>query len=93
MVKNGESFWSVVYEPFVSRDLTRNDLREQVRMGLEHTRGSYKILASCFNMPVSDYKRFMGVLRKYQCHLPFQQFRVLRRESEAGKSEFAARAS
>ena len=93
MVKNGESFWSVVYEPFVSRDLTRNDLRELVRMGLEHTRGSYKILASCFNMPASDYKRFMGVLRKYQCHLPFQQFRVLKRDAEEDKSEFAARAS
>jgi transcriptional regulator with PAS, ATPase and Fis domain len=93
MVKNGESFWSAVYEPFVARDLTRNDLRELVRMGLEHTRGSYKILASSFNMPATDYKRFMGVLRKYQCHLPFQQFRVLKREPDEDKPEFAARAS
>ena len=78
MVGRGESFWAVVYEPFVARDLTRGDLRAIVRMGLEHTRGSYKILASVFNMPDGDYKRFMGVLRKYQCHLPFQQFRLLK---------------
>jgi len=93
MVKGGESFWSAVYEPFVARDLTRNDLRDLVRLGLEHTRGNYKILASSFNMPASDYKRFMGVLRKYQCHLPFQRFRILKREAD-DKSEYSsARAS
>ncbi len=82
MLKGGESFWSVVYGPFVARDLTRDDLRELVRLGLEHTRGNYKMLVACFNMPEDDYKRFMAVLRKYQCHLPFQQFRTLRNGSQ-----------
>ncbi len=70
-----------MYGPFVARDLTRDDLRELVRLGLEHTRGNYKMLVACFNMPEDDYKRFMAVLRKYQCHLPFQQFRTLRNGS------------
>jgi two-component system, NtrC family, response regulator AtoC len=78
MVVGGESFWDVVYEPFMSRDLTRADLRELVRSGLEHTRGNYKMLVGSFNMLPEDYKRFMSVLRKYQCHLPFQKFRALR---------------
>jgi hypothetical protein len=26
-------------------------------------------------MPADDYKRFLGFLRKYHCHMPFQQFR------------------
>ena len=29
-------------------------------------------------MPGEDYKRFIGFLRKYQCHLPFRRFRVVR---------------
>jgi DNA-binding NtrC family response regulator len=81
MLKGGESFWVAVYEPFVARDLTREDLRDLVRLGLEHTRGNYKMLVACFNMPEDDYKRFMAALRKYQCHLPFQQFRTMRNGS------------
>lgn len=83
IVKEGESFWAVVYEPFLARDLTRSDLREVVRLGLEHTRGNYKLLTSTFNMRQEDYKRFMGFLRKYQCHLPFRQFRVVRTDIDA----------
>jgi DNA-binding NtrC family response regulator len=81
MVRGGESFWAVVYEPFMLRDLTRDDLRTLLRMGLEHTRGNYKMLVSCFNMPPEDYKRFMSLLRKYQCHLPFQPFRAVSEQS------------
>ncbi len=49
-------FWSEVYEPFMARDLTRADLRALIRLGLEHTRGNYKLLVNTFNMPAADYK-------------------------------------
>jgi two-component system response regulator HydG len=75
LVNGGESFWSCVYAPFMSRDLTRDDLRAIVRKGLERTSGNYKVMVELFNMPADDYKRFLGFLRKYQCHMPFQQFR------------------
>jgi DNA-binding NtrC family response regulator len=77
LVKDGDSFWSVVYEPFMARDLTRADVRDVIRMGLEHTRGNYKLLVTGFNMPPEDYKRFLNFLRKYECHVPFQRFRML----------------
>jgi DNA-binding NtrC family response regulator len=77
IVNGGVSFWSEVYEPFMARDLTRNDVRELVRLGLEHTRGNYKLLVTSFNMPGQDYKRFLNFLRKYQCHVPFQRFRMM----------------
>jgi DNA-binding NtrC family response regulator len=73
----GASFWSEVYEPFMARDLTRHDVRELIRLGLEHTRGNYKMLVAYFNMPPEDYKKFLNFLRKYQCHVPFQRFRML----------------
>lgn len=75
MLKHGESFWSVVYPMFMSRDLTRADLRRVVQIGLEETRGNYRLLVESFNMPASDYKRFLSFLRKHDCHLPFQRFR------------------
>ena len=75
MVKDGQSFWSVVYGPFMARDLTRDDVRQIVRKGLERTSGNYKVVTEVFNMPAQDYKRFLGFLRKYHCHMPFQQFR------------------
>ena len=76
ITKDGASFWSVAYEPFMSRDLTRGELRELVRLGLEHTRGNYKLLVTTFNMPPAEYKKFLNFLRKYQCHVPFQSFRM-----------------
>jgi transcriptional regulator with PAS, ATPase and Fis domain len=77
LVTDGASFWSEVYEPFMARDLTRHEVRELVRLGLEHTRGNYKLLVTSFNMPLEDYKKFLNFLRKYQCHVPFQRFRMM----------------
>src|SRR5262249_5893665 len=77
MMKHGESFWAVVYQPFMSRDLTRADLRKVVQLGLERTSGNYRVLVRLFNMQQEDYKRFLSFLRKHDCHLPFQRFRAI----------------
>ena len=78
LLQGTETFWSGVYEPFMTRDLTRRTVRELVRLGLEHTRGNYKLLVTTFNMPPDDYKKFLNFLQKYQCHVPFQGFRMMR---------------
>jgi transcriptional regulator with GAF, ATPase, and Fis domain len=90
MVNGGEAFWSCVYAPFMSRDLTRDDLRTVVRKGLERTSGNYKVMVELFNMPPDDYKRFLGFLRKYQCHMPFQQFRSAATSRDAGRAGLPA---
>jgi DNA-binding NtrC family response regulator len=77
LTQHGASFWSEVYEPFMARDLTRAEIREIIRLGLEHTRGNYKLLVTTFNMAPEDYKKFLNFLRKYQCHIPFQGFRMV----------------
>ena len=77
MVAEGESFWTAVYEPFMARDLTRDDLRAVITRGLEQTRGSYKLLLELFNVQAGDYKKLLAFLRKHQCHLPFQKFRSI----------------
>lgn len=76
LVHDRESFWAIVYAPFMSRDMTRDDLRALVRRGLEQTGGNYRVLTELFNMQAGDYKRFLNFLRKHHCHVAFQQFRT-----------------
>jgi len=78
IVENGESFWSVVYTPFMDRDLTRDDIRRVIAKGLERTSGNYRLLAQLFNLTPADHTRFLGFLRKHQCQVRFQQVFVRR---------------
>ncbi len=91
MLTHGESFWSVVYPLFMSRDLTRGDLRRIIHIGLEDTNGNYRLLVGRFNMPERDYKRFLAFLRQHDCHLPFQYFRCrpTRRDAVAPREDRA----
>ena len=77
LTEQGENFWSVVHGPFMSRDLTREDLRTLIRMGLQITRGSYRAVVQLFNMPPEDYKRFLNFLRKHQAHMSVREFRAM----------------
>jgi DNA-binding NtrC family response regulator len=74
-VKDGESFWTSVYPLYMQREITKANVREVVRRGLEEARGNYKIVARMFNMGGEDYKRFLNFLRKHDCQLPFKEFR------------------
>jgi transcriptional regulator with GAF, ATPase, and Fis domain len=75
MVEQRESFWTAVYPLFIDREITRGNVREVVRKGLEEARGNYKIVARLFNMEPRDYKRFLNFLRKHNCQLPFKEYR------------------
>ena len=82
MLSNGESFWAAVYQPFIERDVTRDDIRLLVQAGLERSRGNYRVLVDLFNMSTRDYRRFLNFLRKHSCHQPFRQYRVPSRHAE-----------
>jgi DNA-binding NtrC family response regulator len=75
MVRDGETFWTAVYGPFMARDLTRDDLRALVRQGLSQTRGGYKAVAALFNVP-ADYRKLLSFLRKHECHVPDNDLRA-----------------
>src|SRR5258706_8396817 len=74
MVGLGESFWTVIYDPFRSHNITCDDVRAVVARGLEDTRGSYKLLAQRFNLSPHDYRRFLDFLPKNGGRLPFLPF-------------------
>ena len=91
IMRGGESFWDVVYPLFMSRDLTRDDLRAIIARGLEQSRGSYRLLATAFHMEAGSYKRFLNFLRKYDCQLPFHKFRAIPSQAAALHGQTADR--
>lgn len=75
IVEGGYSFWAHIHPMFLARDITRHDIREMVRRGLSVTRGNYRGLLDLFNIPSSDYKRFMNFLATHDCRPDFREFR------------------
>jgi transcriptional regulator with GAF, ATPase, and Fis domain len=67
MLVRKESFWDVVYAPFLAHDLTRQQLRDVIQAGLDQCQGRYNALTELFNMPKRDYRRFLGALKKFDC--------------------------
>jgi two-component system response regulator AtoC len=76
LLQERESFWTVVYPLYMQREITKSNVRDLVRKGLEEARGNYKIVARLFNMDPSDYKRFLNFLRKHDCQVPFKEYRA-----------------
>jgi two-component system nitrogen regulation response regulator NtrX len=83
MTVDGQSFWTAVYPLFIDRELTKTDLRQLVKAGLQRTQGSYRKLVELFRMAPGDYKRFLAFLYQHDCHLPFHGFRESRTEEPA----------
>jgi len=67
LVNAGYSFWDHVQPLFLSRDITRQDLRELVHLGLANARGSYMGLLTLFGIESSDYQRFLNFLATHDC--------------------------
>ena len=59
-------FWSLVYEPFMTRELNRVQVQEVIAEGLVHSNGSYKRMLPAFGIDDSDYLRFMDFLRHHR---------------------------
>ena len=75
LTEGHESFWTAVYPLYMQREITRSNVRDLVRKGLEEARGNYKIVTRLFNMDTRDYKKFLNFLRKHDCQLPFKEYR------------------
>jgi transcriptional regulator with PAS, ATPase and Fis domain len=76
LVDGGYSFWIHVHPLFLSRDITRHDIRELVRRGLRTTRGSYRGLLNLFGMESADYQRFHNFLAAHDCKVDYREFRT-----------------
>ena len=70
-----ENFWDSVARPYADRLITRTHVENVVRRGLQQSHGSYRRLVRLFNLPDSDYKRFMDFLRRHRCNIDYRQYR------------------
>jgi transcriptional regulator with PAS, ATPase and Fis domain len=77
ILHGGYSFWEHIHPLFLSRDITRHDMRELVRRGLSASGGNYRTLLQLFSIPATDYKRFMNFLSTHDCRADFREFRNL----------------
>lgn len=66
MLEEGFSFWDVVREPYLDRELNREETRQIIQRGLSDAAGSYKKLLEIFNINESEYLKFMDFLRHHQ---------------------------
>lgn len=63
-MKRGDgTFWEVVQEPYLNRDLNRQEARSTVALALGESGGSYKKAMAILGLPETDYTRFMDFLR------------------------------
>jgi len=84
LVSAGYSFWDHVQPLFLSRDITRQDLRELVHLGLANARGSYMGLLTLFGIKSSDYQRFLKFLAAHDCVVDLRLFGNNRRSRSSG---------
>jgi transcriptional regulator with PAS, ATPase and Fis domain len=82
IVSGNLSFWGQLHAMFLSRDITRHDLRELLRRGLAATYGNYHALVTHFGMEPGDYKRFLNFLAAHDCNVDARRYR--RGASNAG---------
>jgi transcriptional regulator with PAS, ATPase and Fis domain len=75
LVSGGYSFWEHIHPIFLSRDITRYDMRELVVRGLRTTHGNYRSMLRLFGIPHTDYKRFHNLLMTHGCKVDYRSFR------------------
>ena len=68
-------FWRAVRDPFLKRDLSRDEVREIISTGLCACNGKYRRVVEHFNLPDRDYKRFLAFLSNHNCKVDFRRFR------------------
>jgi transcriptional regulator with PAS, ATPase and Fis domain len=63
-LKAGQPFWQAVKDPFLKRDINRQDVKEIIARGLCECGGKYTQLARLFNLDDHDYHNFMRFLHE-----------------------------
>ena len=69
-------FWEDVHRLFISRDLTRADLRRLIGRGLAASSGSYRGLLNRFGMSQQDYKALLNFLAAHECRVDSRGYRL-----------------
>jgi hypothetical protein len=72
IISGKRTFWEAVRDPFIARELRKEDVRAIIRYGLGRT-GSYQALLNYFHMPLTDHQRLIHFLRRNGCYVELAQ--------------------
>jgi len=63
MTQEGSSFWEVVHKSYIKHEISKEDLKKIIRLGLEKSGWSLKTLLPLFNIREEEYKKFLNFLQ------------------------------
>lgn len=66
MLAGEGTFWELVYEPFMDRDLNRAEVQAIIAEGLRRSNWSYKRALQVFRIEPDQYLKFMDFLRHHR---------------------------
>ena len=66
MSRGDASFWSAVRDPYLDREMNRDEVKAIVGRGLAQAGGSYKRALKAFGLPEGEYLKFMDFLRHHR---------------------------
>jgi transcriptional regulator with GAF, ATPase, and Fis domain len=66
MASGEGTFWELVYEPFMERDLNRGEVQAIIADGLRRSNWSYKRALKIFGIAPEQYLKFMDFLRHHR---------------------------
>jgi len=70
-----DNFWESIARPYAERHITKDYVEQVIRKGLVQAEGSYRRLVRLFNLPPTDYKRFMDFIRRHHCNVDYRPYR------------------
>jgi len=62
MTQEKRSFWEVVHKSYIKHEISKEDLKKIIRLGLEKSGWSFKSLLPLFNIREEEYKKFLNFL-------------------------------
>ena len=83
LTSGGMRFWDDVHPLFISRDITRADLRQLIRRGLAMSAGNYRGLLELFGMEQEDYKPLLNFLAAHDCRVESREFKPAARAADS----------
>ncbi|MDD8031622.1 MAG: hypothetical protein PHQ25_06425 [Acidobacteriota bacterium] len=63
MEEQHQDFWQVVYCPYMSHEISKDELKKIVVRGLQESKWSIKNLLPLFHINENDYKKFLNFLQ------------------------------
>ncbi len=65
-IKNGESFWTAIKEPFLSREIKREEVKWVINKTIAEYGPKYCDIIAPLNIPPHEYKKFLNFLKMHR---------------------------